>query len=268
MLRKQNKDYESGFFDEVAKSGHYESNSESLYSLLFQIIRKHSLSLNGRALECGCGTGAFGRRFLQQFGELEGITGVDISRKMVEVCQSQNIPRYQAVIGDLEDPSLFFANQFSMVICPFILHHFPTIDFVIQNISRWLNEGGLLVLVEPNGSSPVNRMSKTARWLVEKIMGPKWIMEKGLATPNETDHRVSAYKRHLHTNGFDILTLKTFTIAHRTEDRWTWAGMISSARQALTWLSDRIFAGTSCSGSTLIIIARKMAGNQHANVNA
>ena len=147
---KQIKQYEIDFFDSIAANGHYELQSESLYSLLFQTIKKKQLSPNGIALECGCGTGAFGRRFLNQFADLTNIIGVDISARMIDDCRLQNIPQYKPMLGDLEDSSLFSSGQFSLIICPFILHHFPSIDLVTNNIGKWTKSGGLLVLVEPH----------------------------------------------------------------------------------------------------------------------
>ena len=257
MFSKQIKQYEIDFFDTIAANGHYELQSESLYSLLFQTIKKNQLSPNGIALECGCGTGAFGRRFLSEFSDLTKIIGVDISARMIDACRSQNIPRYNPMLGDLEDSSLFSAGQFSLIICPFILHHFPSIDLITHNIGKWTKSGGLLVLVEPNGSSPVSRIFKLARKLLEKILGPKWIIRKGLATPNETNHSVASYRKYLEFNGFEHLSLQTVAISHHISSYASWVGVISLAKITMTKVIDRILNGTHFSGSTVIIIAKK-----------
>jgi SAM-dependent methyltransferase len=257
MPKKQIKQYETQFFDVVAEHGHYELQSESLYSRLFQTIKHHQLSPNGMALECGCGTGAFGRRFLTEFPDLTNIIGVDISERMIDVCRSQNISRYSPMLGDLEDSSLFTSNQFSLIICPFILHHFPTIDHVTQNIGTWIKSGGLLILVEPNGSSPVSFMFKLARKLLEKLMGPKWIIDRGLATPNETDHSVTKYKDALKAIGLEVINIETFTLSQPISRPKSLIGIISLLKEKMVKVLDRILKGTHFAGSTVVIIAKK-----------
>ncbi|MBM4254041.1 MAG: class I SAM-dependent methyltransferase [Deltaproteobacteria bacterium] len=257
---RQNKEYEITFFDSVAANGHYELLSESLYSTIFATMRRQELLPEGAALECGCGTGAFGRRFLSEFPQISTIVGVDISQRMIDVCRSQTITRYDPLVGDLEDRSLFSPDQFSMVICPFILHHFPTIDLVTANISHWTKPSGLLVLIEPNGSSPVSRLFKSTRRILERLLGPEWVIKHRLATPNETDHPVHRYRDSLKKNGYELVSLRTFTISQRIKDPASFAGIISRARWILIKLFDRILRGTDYSGSTVLIMAKKLQG--------
>ena len=258
-MQRQNKAFEVAFFDNIAASGHYETNSDEFYSHLFTILDRINYPSDGKLLECGCGTGAFGKRFLDRYPGLDSVTGVDISTKMIEAAKLQPTIRYSSFVGDLENPGLFQKGEFQTVLCPFILHHFPTIDLVLKNLPEWTRPSGYILLCEPNGSSPVSRAFKLARKVLEGILGKDWVMRHGLATPNETDHSIRTYKTSLIALGFTVVESKTLTIKQTFGSIWRLGAMIATVKQSLSLFADWVFRGTDLAGTTTIIVARKEA---------
>lgn len=257
-MLKQNKNYELDFFNSLASEGHYEIWGDNFYRDFFQILENVGFQPSGKIIECGCGTGAFGKRFLGRYATIDKIYGVDLSAEIIAACAAQNIPRYHPMSGDLENPDLFPKNHFQGAICPFVLHHFPDIDVVMTNLGKWLAPNASLLLVEPNGDSPIHRISKFIRRLCEKIFGADWVMRKRLATPNETNHSIKKYSSELHKNGFKVVEVKTFTVTLQSTRPLTLASCIAFSKQILILTLDKILAGTRYSGSTVIIIATKI----------
>ena len=136
-----------------------------------------------------------GKRFVS-WNSAASVIGVDIAPAMVNHVRSMGINRYQGILGDIEDSKLFPGSQFDFVLCPAVLHHFPDPRRVIRNAIHWLRPGGHLLLAEPNGSSPVNILSKAIRHLLENLISKEYVL-KHFATPNETDH-----SQHLYHNLF------------------------------------------------------------------
>ena len=160
-----------------------------------------------KILEAGCGTGTFADFFLEFNPNFE-IVGVDIVSGMVDLANAKNIQNYHTIQGDLEDSNLFNNNCFDIILCPFILHHFPCLDKVFANLTKWLKVGGFIIILEPNGSNPIRRLSELTRRFIEFIF-PNFIIEHKLATPNETSHSVSTYMKFLQKGDYKILFFNT-----------------------------------------------------------
>jgi len=163
-----------------------------------------------KVLEAGCGTGTFSELFLEVNPNLK-IIGIDIVPEMINSANTKNIPNYRAILGDLEDNSLFNSGYLDIILCPFILHHFPCLDKVFSNFAKWLKADGFIILLEPNGSNPVRRLSDLVRHFIQFVFphGTKFIINHGLATPNETSHSVNTYKKFLQKGNYRILFLDT-----------------------------------------------------------
>ena len=111
---------------------------------------------------------------------------------------------YRAVKVDLLNMKKF-KKKFDYILCPAVLHHFPELEPVMRSMSFILKPKGTLVLVEPNGSQPVVKLSE----FIRKNIWPFNTM-KNLATPNETMHTVKSYKKVLENNGYEIIKIGTF----------------------------------------------------------
>jgi len=100
-------------------------------------------------------------------------------------------------------------NYFDIILCPFILHRFPTLDKVFSNFAKWSKQNGYIILLDLNGSNPVNRLSKIIRHFLEFIFNKEFVISYKLATPNETDHSVTTYINFLRNMGCEILFFGT-----------------------------------------------------------
>lgn len=255
-MKNQNKVFEKEFFNRIADENEtYETIKDEIYNhltnLLNENIIKTSEKVNWKVLEAGCGTGVFGKKLLEHFPKFN-IIGVDISENMIKKADS-GTKNYKALIGDLENKDLFKDNEIDIILCPFILHHFPNLEKVFENFDLWLKPGGFLIILEPNGSNPLNKISKKLRKFLEFTLGKEWIIKKKFATPNETDHSARAYKKILYKynlqiifiegNHFKMREIKLFSI------RWVKNISYSALRT--------LFPKSMFSGNSLLIIAIK-----------
>jgi len=205
MESKQDKRRELEMFD-VDRENEFNLLGDSFYKYVEGCLLCHAPEIaegEQRVLEAGCGTGAFGRHFIETFKERAAwsVTGVDIAPAMIEWNRRHPARGYDSMVGDLEDAALFAPESFDIVLCPMVLHHFPDPSRVVANLAAWLKPGGVFCIMEPNGSSPVSKFFKFGRHCVEKIMGLDYA--KRFATVNETDHTMRRYVSELAANGVE-----------------------------------------------------------------
>lgn len=209
--KTQDKQRELEFFD-VARDEAFDLQEADFYAVVKERMTVYATPLltgTRHILEAGCGTGAFGRYLIRS---MEGkaawqFTGVDIAPAMIAWNERHPQPLYRSQVGDLENQTLFAPATFDAALCPMVLHHFPDPQTALNNIGVWLKPGGYLCIVEPNGSSPVNRFSKFIRHCIEKLMGLEYA--RRFATVNETDHSMKSYLRWLAQNGLTPLCTET-----------------------------------------------------------
>lgn len=156
--------------------------------------------MNGeRILECGCGIGDWGRALAKRGAH---IIGVDIAEAAIEANKRLNsdIPNYTCQVGDLEDKNLFEPHSLDGITCFNVLHHFPSIDKVIENFAYWLKEDGVVYAVEPNGGNPAHKVGK----IVRKLLPASFVTQKGLATVNEMhDWSMAEYEQQFGHQGVE-----------------------------------------------------------------
>ncbi len=249
-MKVQLKEYEIKMFDEFARDGSYDVLSEESYKLIFSFLDLKNIKLSGKVLEAVCGTGAFGKRFLSNYTQIN-VIGVDISRLMVEKA-NDGTKNYGALEGDLENNNLFSSMEFDHIICPFILHHFPDISTVVKNFSFWIKTDGYIIIIEPNGNNPVSKLSKFIRKALEFFGGTKYIVNKRWATPNETDHTISKYKKVFTSNGFEIVYIKSFFMELKNASCF-----IEKVKVFLYSLLRKLFSEALFSGTSIVAIFRK-----------
>ncbi|MBF0553511.1 MAG: methyltransferase domain-containing protein [Nitrospirae bacterium] len=90
------------------------------------------------------------------------VVDVGISNNMIALNRKMNEDEenYACIVGDVEAPNCFEEKSFDAIAVFFMLHRFPNINTVIKNISLWLRDGGIVWVVEPNGSNPAYKLSK------------------------------------------------------------------------------------------------------------
>lgn len=133
-------------FDKAA--GKFDDNDPSVYNLcrkdypdVLAEVRKGSfLTL----LDAGCGTGAMLQLFQK---DLPGkrYTGLDLSKKMIEVAKKKQMYGVELVVGDCEALP-FDDNSFDVITCSMSFHHYPNPDKFFQNIHRVLKPNGRFIL--------------------------------------------------------------------------------------------------------------------------
>ncbi len=250
MGRKQIKKYEIEVFDSIADSSTYEISVGNLYKLISDSIRKHKIQLKGSMLEAGCGTGAFGKQLLKTFKDLK-IIGVDISPKMVKRA-NDGTNKYHAITGDLENGHLFKPRSLDFIYCPFVLHHFPSLDKVMKNYSKWLKPKGFIIIIEPNGLNIISRFSKLLRVVIEKTLGKQYIIEHQLATPNENDHEPNFYLSSLKENNFKTNLCKTKYVELRGKNMFSLGGL----KTVIASLINNLLPTSPLTHSVVLILAK------------
>ncbi len=250
--RRQDKQRELEFFD-VSRDEAFDLHESDFYLVVRERITQHAKPLltgEHHILEAGCGTGAFGRYLIRSIGEkaVWNVMGVDIAPAMIAWNERHPQPYYRSQVGDLEYETLFAPETFDAALCPMVLHHFPDPQAALKNISVWLKPGGYLCIVEPNGSSPVNRFSKFIRHCIEKLMGLEYA--KRFATVNETDHSMKSYIRWLAQNGLTPVYTETShpPVSKKPHD---WIGWTRRCMYKMTDLLKQPYCG-----SVIIIIAQ------------
>jgi 2-polyprenyl-3-methyl-5-hydroxy-6-metoxy-1,4-benzoquinol methylase len=198
-MRIQNKMTEIDFFDTVATKDVAEDFSFDDYEKLLRL--SNCIGFKNKAiLEPGCGVGRFGK-ILASKGN--NVIGVDISPGMVKRAMSDPVDGYKAIEADLEQGNLFEPNRFDVIFCSLIVHHFPNPQKLFENFSNWLSIGGRLVLIEPNGSNPILKLSNfLSRFL------RRYYSETG--TINETAHTLRQYNNFLSNGRLRLLEAKTY----------------------------------------------------------
>ncbi|MFC1941898.1 class I SAM-dependent methyltransferase [Chloroflexota bacterium] len=167
-------------------------------------------SWQGLVLDAGCGNGGFTARLARPDNT---VVGVDISHEMVKVAKGNG---GVFVTGDLE--RLPFRDEtFDVAFCSMVLHHFPSIDKVIAEITRVVKDDGTVVIIEPL-STAFARLNRNLGRLVRQLHIKDW------KTPNETLHTTGSYLKSLGCNG--ILDFKMTLVASTT-----WAEEVATFRQ-------------------------------------
>lgn len=150
----QDKSKEVKFFDEFTLSKDYDVFTPNGYNAILNSFHKLAgdhLSKKQLAIDLGCGTGAFTKRFYDYVGCR--MTGVDISPNSIKVAitKKQNIV-YE--VGDIEHLN-YPDNYFDIIIYSGVLHHFHDFIPALKEGLRILKKGGILLSFDPHINNPV-----------------------------------------------------------------------------------------------------------------
>lgn len=103
-----------------------------------------------RVLDVGCGTGMTMRDLLQRG---HSVTGVDITEAMLQrarVAVGQSAPgRARCMVSDIENVPLA-DGSFDVVLCMGVLQYLQTDEKAIAELSRLVENGGLVIVTLPN----------------------------------------------------------------------------------------------------------------------
>lgn len=124
-------------------------------------------------LDCGCGTGAMLAMFRDACPDKQ-YTGIDLSKKMIEVANRRAGDGLEFLQGDCENLP-FADSSFDTVLCTMSFHHYPNPERFFQSVYRILRKGGRLILRDMTSSS------RLMMWLINHIELPiiRTVFHKG-----------------------------------------------------------------------------------------
>ena len=96
-----------------------------------------------RVLEIGCGIGSDAEEFVRHGADY---TGIDLSHRSVELCrqrfQTLDLSGQFHVLNAVDGAELAALGEFDLVYSYGVIHHFPGIDHVINNVAQIVPLGG------------------------------------------------------------------------------------------------------------------------------
>ncbi|MGH7254623.1 MAG: class I SAM-dependent methyltransferase [Nitrospirales bacterium] len=185
--------------------------------------------LNGaeRLLEVGCGEG--GNLHLMGPGRMKAI-GLDVSREKVAWAFRQ-LPQARFVCGDATRLP-FRDGAFDVVLCRDVLHHVADKPAVAHELFRVCRAGGTIVVIEPNGRSPIMHV---LGWVVPA--------ERDL-TRNSVQRLVPLFRSDWVTD-LEVIRAQPFPVGRVLfHYRWGWPRLSS-------WLSEFVLALERLAGRVL-----------------
>ena len=132
---------------------------ELILKLSYSYFRRHYYRIpvwqeRGRALDLGCGSGAY-LLLLENIGW--EVMGVDIGDNVTREVKEANIPTFT---GDLKDLHLE-TNSFHLITMWHVLEHLPSPLESLQEIKRLLTDNGCLFIEVPNRASIVTKIFRS-----------------------------------------------------------------------------------------------------------
>jgi len=143
------------FFSRRAKK-HEKEIPSHLFEKIWKLVTEYSNEKDEkelRILDCGCGAGAWTRKFKEKNVK---IIGLDISDKMLNLAQNID-PSGSYVRGDLFDLP-FKDNSFDVTFLGYVLHHFSKSEIasLLKEVYRIIKSGGIVISIDPNLYNPYN----------------------------------------------------------------------------------------------------------------
>lgn len=115
-----------------------------------EAVRLTGLEPGGSALDCCCGTGDFSFALTDAVGPMGSVTGIDFSRRMLEVAREKSRRNGKPVDfrwGDATDIE-FDDNRFDAATVGFGVRNIKDIKGVFSEMSRVVRPGGRVVCLE------------------------------------------------------------------------------------------------------------------------
>lgn len=138
------------YYELFSKDKNYYSEVE----FLEKVFQKYNCDVKN-ILDLGCGTGMHAELLASKGYK---ITGLDLSKEMISIAKSKNIPNSKFIIGDMSNFDL--SEKFDVIICMFAAMGYLTkneqIKSFFKSIKNHLNPNGLLILDVWNGLGVMN----------------------------------------------------------------------------------------------------------------
>lgn len=165
-MNEQDITLEKDFFNNFTLSRDYDSLSHRAYERLIEHfnnkIDDHNIAT---ALDLGCGSGSFTRRF---FNNTSCVIGIDIALNTIKRA-IQHQDKFFYINGDLNRLPIK-SNSIDLVLFSGSLHHFPILETPLQQAYRVLKPGGILISYDPHINNPI-------MWLYRHPKSPLYSMK-------------------------------------------------------------------------------------------
>ena len=125
-------------------------SSETLPPRLIKVRKIFSKYRARRILDIGMGDGGFSV-ILKETVHAEGIYGVDISEKAVQIANKKGIKASKANLNI--NPLPFKDEYFQAIHCGEVIEHLFDPDYLLDELYRVLKKNGILVITSPNLAS-------------------------------------------------------------------------------------------------------------------
>jgi SAM-dependent methyltransferase len=153
------------FNEEYFKTGPYERVSFARFSQYWWSNRFYArLAVrygppDGKVLEVGCGLG----HLLAWLATRYEVVGTDINEPALRQARL-NVPEGTFMVLSAEDLKVFPDGHFQIVIAKHVVEHLHQPEQAVNEMSRVLSRGGILILATPNLDSPM-RALKGGGWV-------------------------------------------------------------------------------------------------------
>jgi SAM-dependent methyltransferase len=126
-------------------------------NFLEKVIHKYSNEGSKEILDLGCGTGIHDKNLTEKG---HNILGLDLSKDMIEIAKSKDIPNANFIVGNMANFEL--GKKFDVCISMFAAFGYlienKEIKSSIKSIKKHLNKGGLFIFEVWNGLAVMNEL--------------------------------------------------------------------------------------------------------------
>jgi ubiquinone/menaquinone biosynthesis C-methylase UbiE len=221
LRNRQDKKAEIRFFNKATdkKQIKYMKEEQQDLRMILPFIQ------SGALLDVGCGEGYFGSVFPSELS----VVGIDLASKSLQRAKSLfKIEAFRELIPCDAKKLPFCESSFDVVFCRFVLHHFPDPIPLLREAQRILGKKGKIIIVESNGSNPINKLIRT---LVRHLLY-SGIRDRNIATPNEVVHSAHTYTKFLTDHKFITTEIRSWHPARSLHIRSIF-GLLIATRELL-----------------------------------
>ncbi|MCT4632381.1 MAG: class I SAM-dependent methyltransferase [Firmicutes bacterium] len=146
------------FFNSMAESWDEFCNHDT--DKIKDILGLLNIKNGSKILDIGTGTGVLLPYLVDLSGSSGEITAIDISSKMIEVAKRKyHYNNVNFICEDIMKANLH-SEYFDYIICYSVFPHFDDQESLVKVVSKYLNEGGKLIICHSQSRDAINNLHK------------------------------------------------------------------------------------------------------------